>query len=114
MEHGDHRGPVGLHPAQRNRAEERRYCPAIRKLIMMPNMVGPNEARENFKTYDPDTNCWEPLPCTWKPKQDGISPHWVYGHAPIVYDAKRQGLVLICRRSAPGCSTPPRRRARSW
>jgi hypothetical protein len=72
-----------------------RYCPSIRKLIMMPNMVGPNEARENFKTYDPDTNQWEPLSCTWKPKQDGISPYWVYGHAPIVYDAKRQALVLI-------------------
>jgi hypothetical protein len=50
-----------------------RYCPAIRKLIMMPNMVGPNEARENFKAYDPDTNRWEPLRCEWKPRQDGIS-----------------------------------------
>ena len=72
-----------------------RYCPAIRKLIMMPNMVSPNEARESFKTYDPDTNRWEPLHCDWKPKQDGISPYWVYGHAPIVYDAKRQALVLV-------------------
>ena len=27
MEHGDHRGPVGLHPAQRHRAEERPLLP---------------------------------------------------------------------------------------
>ena len=31
-----------------------RYCPPLRKLLMLPNHVGPNEARENFKAYDPD------------------------------------------------------------
>src|SRR5262245_25545565 len=72
-----------------------RYCPAIRKLIMMPNLVGPNEARENFKAYDPDTNRWEALPCAWKAMQENISPYWIYGHSPIVYDSKRQVMVLI-------------------
>lgn len=82
---------------RRSGAEVRsvRYCPALRKLVMMPNPVGPNEAREEFKAYDPDANRWEPLRCEWKPEEDGISPYWVYGQAPVVYDAKRRALVLV-------------------
>ncbi len=72
-----------------------RYFPPLRRLIMTPRWVSPNEARESFKMYDPDKNTWEPLKVTWKPIDEGVSPYWVYGHAPIVYDSKRKALVLI-------------------
>ncbi len=72
-----------------------RYFPPTRRLIMTPKWVSPNEARENFKSYDPATNTWEPLKVTWKPIDKAVSPYWVYGHAPIVYDAKRKALVFI-------------------
>ncbi len=72
-----------------------RYFPPLRRLIMTPKWVSPNEDRENFKMYDPDKNTWEPLKVTWKPIDEGVSPYWVYGHAPIVYDSKRKALVLI-------------------
>jgi hypothetical protein len=72
-----------------------RYYPPLRKLIMTPRWVTPNEDRENFKIYDPDTNTWQWLKVTWDPTDDNVSPYWVYGHAPIVYDSKRKLLVLI-------------------
>jgi len=72
-----------------------RYYPPLRKLIMEPGMVTPNEAREKFKAYDPDTNRWEPLLCQWKPLEDNVSKDWIWGMAPAVYDTKRQALVLI-------------------
>jgi RNA polymerase sigma factor (sigma-70 family) len=72
-----------------------RYYPPLRKLIMFPNIVSPNEAREKFKAYDPDTNRWEPLICPWKPLGDNFPKYWVWGTAPMVYDTKRQALVLI-------------------
>jgi len=72
-----------------------RYFPPTRRLIMAPRCVCPNEARQNFKTYDPDSNTWQPLKITWKPLDRDISPYWIYGRAPIVYDARRKVLVLI-------------------
>ena len=72
-----------------------RYFPPLSKLIMTPKWVSPNEQRENFKIYDPDTNTWEALKVTWKPIEENISKYWVYGHSPIVYDAKRKVLVMI-------------------
>jgi len=62
---------------------------------MTPKWVSPNEDREKFKMYDPDTNRWEPLEVTWKPIEENVSRYWVYGHSPIVYDSKRGVLVLI-------------------
>ncbi|KKL67206.1 hypothetical protein LCGC14_2137300 [marine sediment metagenome] len=72
-----------------------RYFPPMRRLIMTPKWVSPNEDRQDFKMYDPAANKWEPLKVTWKPIDKGLSPYWVYGHSPIVYDAKRKALVLI-------------------
>ncbi len=74
-----------------------RYVPALRRLIMTPCIVVPNEDREKFKMYDPATNTWEPLRVAWEPMEEGISPYWVYSNSPIVYDAKRKALVLILR-----------------
>ena len=72
-----------------------RYFPPLRRLIMTPCIVTPNEDREKFKIYDPATNTWEPLNVTWKPIEEGVSRYWVYGNSPIVYDSRRQALVLI-------------------
>jgi RNA polymerase sigma factor (sigma-70 family) len=74
-----------------------RYCPAIRKLIMTPKALSLSEARERFKTYDPDTNKWARLNVTWKPIDKSVSPYWFGKHSPTVYDAKRKALVFIYR-----------------
>jgi hypothetical protein len=75
-----------------------RYFPPLKKLLMMPCMVTPNEDCANWKVYDPDTNKWEPLKISWKPLQGKAPPNWIWGTAPIVYDARRQVLVLILSR----------------
>jgi hypothetical protein len=73
-----------------------RYFPPLKKLVMNPKHVGPNDDVRNWKLYDPATNQWEPLTITWKPLEGEKAPSvWVWGHAPTVYDAKRQALVLI-------------------
>ena len=72
-----------------------RYFPPLRKLIMTPSIVSPNGRREQFKTYDPATNKWAPLNITWQPMEKDVSPYWVYGYSPIVYDAKLKALVMI-------------------
>jgi hypothetical protein len=72
-----------------------RYFPPLRKLIMFPSWVQPNEDPSNFKLYDPDSNKWEPLHIEWKPLEGSPPPCWVWGVSPAVYDSKRQALVLI-------------------
>jgi len=88
-----------------------RYFPPLRKLIMTPKWVSPNENRENFKMYDPDTNTWQPLKVTWKPIEENISKYWVYGHSPIVYDAKRKVLVMILGRGGTWLLDPVKKTA---
>ena len=72
-----------------------RYFPPLGRVIMTPSIVQPNGKREQFKTYDPDTNKWEPLDVVWEPMDEDVSPYWVYGYSPIVYDAKLRALVFI-------------------
>lgn len=72
-----------------------RYFPPLRRLVMTPAIVQPNEEREKFKMYDPATNTWEPLNVTWKPMDEGLSRYWVYGYSPIVYNAKLKAFVLV-------------------
>ena len=76
-----------------------RYFPPLKKLIMTPNAVSPNEERERFKAYDPETNTWEPLAVAWKPIDEKVSKYWVWGYPPTVYDAKRKALVYILQGS---------------
>ncbi len=72
-----------------------RYFPPLRKLIMTPSIVSPNGNREQFKMYDPVTNQWQALNVKWEALDKDVSPYWVYGYSPIVYDANRKALVLI-------------------
>ncbi|MHC4915369.1 MAG: sigma-70 family RNA polymerase sigma factor [Planctomycetota bacterium] len=73
-----------------------RYFPPMKKLVMTPKWVTPNEERENYKIYDPETNKWEWLKVTWKPLPgEEVARYWVYGHSAIVYDAKRKALVHV-------------------
>jgi hypothetical protein len=76
-----------------------RYFPPLKKLLMTPCMVTPNEEVSSWMAYDPDTNKWEPLKITWKPLEGKAPPYWIWGTAPIVYDSKRQALVLILSRN---------------
>jgi hypothetical protein len=72
-----------------------RYFPPLRKLIMTPSIVSPNGNREQFKSYDPASNKWERLNVAWQAIDKDVSPYWVYGYSPIVYDAKLKALVFI-------------------
>lgn len=85
----------------RHRGWTIRYFPPLKKLLMIPCIVQPNEECSNWKAYDPDTNKWEPLKITWKSLEGKAPQYWIWGVAPIVYDAKRQVLVLILAHDPP-------------
>jgi hypothetical protein len=70
-----------------------RYFPPLKKLIMTPNGVGPNEASSDYRTYDPDTNTWEPLKIAWNPSK-GFE-YFTWSTKPMVYDTKRKAFVVI-------------------